>query len=379
MIAHLRNRGLRVLVLSLFVWLFGFGLYDQFLPIHALNLGASPAQLGLMFAAGQLFLGLGSLLGGVLTDRYNRRGVMLASWFLGAIVPLVYAAAPSWPWLFVGLAAYQLSVLGVPDINAYVAASVDRRALASAFALVALASPLGRVVAPALGGLLADRIDIRATFVLGFAAYTLSTLIVLRLPHVASAPTAGPHGPFDLRPITRYGGLLVFTAVASITPYLALPFISPYLRDVRGASLTTIGVLYSIGFASSLALAPVFGRLGDAIGKRRAIAGALAVEAAGHTLLVTAPAGALAGAFALRPQNPPRFLSEAWISEVIPPHLMGRAFGLYGLLEGLLAAGAAALGGITYEARPSLLFFGVAALALASAAVAWVGPRSDRR
>lgn len=378
MIAHLRDRNLRILAFSLLLWLVGLSAYDPLLAIHARNLGASPEEVGYLFASGLVVVAAGYLIGGVLSDRYPRREVMWVSWFAGAAAPAVYYLAPSWPWLFAGLAVYNLSYFGLPAINAYVAASVKPRALASAFALIGAASALGAVAGAPIGGLVADRFGIRAAFALGLALFLLSSLWILGLAP-DGAPRAAPREAMAVRPVVRYIPLVLFVSSAGVVPFLAAPFVSPYLKEVGGLSLTQIGALASISSFAGLVLAPLFGRLGDAVGRPAAMSWALLVEGAGHALLVLGPRSALPLAFALRARSPARALSDAWVGEAVPAHLSGRAFGLSGTMGSLLAAAAAALGGIAYGANPTLPFLAVAAIAVVLAAGARVARRRTPR
>ena len=73
------RRNLYVLFFTMFLFVFGFGLYDDLFPIHARNLGATPVQLGFLFTVRQLTITAGSILGG------------LAGYGTGLVVPIFLA------------------------------------------------------------------------------------------------------------------------------------------------------------------------------------------------------------------------------------------------------------------------------------------------
>lgn len=79
-----------------------------------------------------------------------------------------------------GLLLYDFTFLGLPALSTYVAQRTERTAMASAFASVVLASSLGLLFSPALGGAIAQHWGIRSCFLLGFGFHALSVFIVPR-------------------------------------------------------------------------------------------------------------------------------------------------------------------------------------------------------
>lgn len=69
-------------------------------PLQAVALGASPAMLGLVFAARHFLPLLLSIHAGALMDRVGVRRVMIGVALLGAMVPLFYPGA-SWLWVLI--------------------------------------------------------------------------------------------------------------------------------------------------------------------------------------------------------------------------------------------------------------------------------------
>lgn len=89
---------------------YGLGLFNTsifqiasvLVPLYAATMNPSPLMFGLVFSAAQLLPLFFSIHAGALMDRLGARRVMLVCTTLGAIVPLLYPAAP-WIWALVVL------------------------------------------------------------------------------------------------------------------------------------------------------------------------------------------------------------------------------------------------------------------------------------
>jgi MFS family permease len=370
------DRSVRWLFAALFLWTFGLGLYDQLVPIFARQLGASPVHLGTLFHLRYLALAAGYLIGIVVADRWRRRTVIVASWVTAAPVPLLLAAAPTHLWLLPGLLLYEVTFFGLPAVHAFVAERVAPDRLASTFAAVGVMTSTAFLVAPTLGGVVADRWGIRATLLLAAGCYAVSTAMVLQVRGAPPAPraarSAAPPAWTALRPLVP---VLLLVAGPAVAVLAVAPFLTPFLREVRGLSLSEIGFLGSMTAVGGVALTAVGGRLGDRVGLAPALAGALLVYALGMALNVYGPAALLPVASILRARAPAAALGQALVGAHAPGEVLGRAFAVSGMLAALLAAGGVVAGGYAYRTDPALPVVLSAVLAAALAgAVLWVRP-----
>jgi MFS family permease len=357
------RRTFTILFLAFFSWVFGFGLYDDLFPIHARALGATPVQLGLLFTLRQLTIVAGSMLGGILSDRYSRRAVMLVSWFLGVPAPLLYWAAPSWPWLLPGVFLYEITIFGLPALNAYIAERTVPERIASTFATLTASSSLALLLAPALGGLVAARWGIPTTFLLALACYTLSTILIFRTERDQRA-----RQPLPWRRALRFwesGGLWPLIAMLGLmtgVPVALAPFVSPFLREVRGLGLAQIGALGSVLSGGGLIFTLLAGRAADRWGHRRVLVVTMLLIAAGTLIVALGPVVLLPFAFLIRSRSAAQSLSQAVVGGRATMESAGRAFGLYGMLTGLVGAGGTFLAGFAYRVDPALPLIAGAAL-----------------
>jgi Na+/melibiose symporter-like transporter len=128
------------------------------LPLHAYALTGSAVATGAVFAAGLLpRVVLGSV-AGVFVDRWDRKRTMVAADLLRAIalLPLLAVASADLLWLLylVRLLTGTLSLFFSPAESALLPRLVGEDRLVTANALNALNDNLGRLVGPAVGGLL---------------------------------------------------------------------------------------------------------------------------------------------------------------------------------------------------------------------------------
>lgn len=340
---------------SLFFWSFGIGLYEWLVPIYARQLGASPVQLGTLFTLRHLALAAGFLTGWAVADRHSPRVVIGASWISSTPVPLLLAAAPSYGWLLPGLLLYEFGYFGLPAVHAYMTRRVPASELASTFGIMGTITSSGFVIAPTVGGFVAEQWGIRATLGLAAMFYVLSTTLILRVRHdEGGAMVAGvSRSPSwtEMRPL--WSSMWIYAGV-TLAILMTNPFVSPYLREVRGLSLSEIGFLGSMVAVGGAAFTVFAGRLGDRFGIAPTLAGALLIFATGILLTVYAPVALLPVFAIIRTRSPLYNLGHAMIGARAPAAMVGRAFAMAGVLSALLASVGSLVGGYAYDANPVL-------------------------
>lgn len=371
----LRNdRTLQLLFTSLFFWMFGIGLYEQLVPIYARQLGASAVQLGTLFTVRHMALAGGFLIGWVVVDRWSPRAAIVTSWLAAVPVPLMLAAAPNYAWLVPGLLLYEVAYFGMPSMNAFVARRVPASELASTFGAMGTITSLGFLISPTVGGMIADRFGIRITLVVAAAFYVLSSFLVLRIRwDEAGAPAQRASDGLSLDQLRGLMPVMWIFSGTILVVLITVPFATPFLREVRGLSLSQIGFLGSMVALGAVLLTPVAGRIGDRIGPIPTLAGGLVVFALGVLLTVYGPAALLPVVAILRCRSPLNTLGHALVAAKAPPAVLGRAFALAGILMAVLGAGGSFVGGYAYlvdPALPLLVSVGMA-VAIAGALVWW--------
>jgi MFS transporter, DHA1 family, tetracycline resistance protein len=137
------------------------GLIAPVLPtlvLHFLSGEATSAAkwfgiFGTVFAAMQFFF---SPVLGVLSDRFGRRPIVLASNLGLGLDYLVMALAPNIGWLFVGRVLSGITTASISTGMAYISDVVEPEKRAGAFGMIGAAFGVGFILGPALGGLLGN-------------------------------------------------------------------------------------------------------------------------------------------------------------------------------------------------------------------------------
>ena len=358
--------------------LLGFGeeLWKKFLPKYLDALGASALAIGAFGAAQDLFDAMYQYPGGWLADRVGRRRAFLAFLALASVGYLVYLLAPSWPWLFLGLAcAMAWQSMASPAIFAVIGDALPRESRAMGFTVQSILKRVPMIVSPLAGGALIAALGmvagIRAGLVATLALTGVTALLVhrIRLP-VAAADALNVRGvwsTFD----AALKRLLVSDIVIRACEALAGVFVILYVTDVTGLDVPRFGILVAVQVATSIAVYVPAARLADRIGRKPVVVATFAFFALFPLAVVQAKSfAALVGAFViggLREIGEPA--RKAMIVDLADPRVRARTVGLYSLVRSLSITPAAIVGGLLWRISPELPFWAAGAVGLAGTIV----------
>jgi DHA1 family tetracycline resistance protein-like MFS transporter len=188
---------LRILFLTVFIDLMGFGIVVPILAFVSKEYGASGMTLGLILGSFSLMQFLFAPLWGRLSDRYGRRPVLMISLFGNVLGFGCFALANDVAMLFATRILSGIASASIPAAQAYIADTADETNRAREMGRISLAFGLGLVLGPPLGGLLSGAavdLGLRPNVLPGAAAATLSLVSLLMaaflLPESRSARSA---------------------------------------------------------------------------------------------------------------------------------------------------------------------------------------------
>ena len=188
----LRNRGLLLLSASGAFRSMTQNALLTFLPLFmAREMGWSMVAVGFGMTTLQVAGLVASPVAGHLSDRLGRRSVLAISMAMTALV-LVFMAVVGRSQAFV----FFIAVLGFflyairPVIQAWTLESTPANMGGSAIGLLFGAQALGSSIAPLLGGLIADRWGLSATFYFLAGTIVCANLFILAMPRTSLAPRA---------------------------------------------------------------------------------------------------------------------------------------------------------------------------------------------
>ncbi|MDO8562917.1 MAG: MFS transporter [Candidatus Limnocylindria bacterium] len=359
------------------LWGIGFGLIGPIWPLFMGDLGATPADIGLVIGAGTGVAALVILPAGLLADRIGRRPMVIATSASGMLGALAFLPLTDWHGAFVGAILYWSAIAGLPIVTAHVAAVEGRERMGHAMGMVYGAFFAGTILASPLSGILAASFGPRVAIGSAVALFALSTVAVTRI-----SPTRRAADGATRRLGRSFWTLLAVTPVAGLVAQLAVPYLPLYLRGHAGVPLEQVGVYIAIFAFGSALLSALGGRLADRVGPVIALVSLASLFAAGAlTLAVTSGAVPVAlGALFLGANVAGDPVMAATLQRILPAERTAFGYAAFQLTYTAGQGAGALLGGRLYETDTVLPLLVSAACALPlSAVVALVVIKMTRR
>jgi DHA1 family tetracycline resistance protein-like MFS transporter len=152
----MKRSPLLVIFVTVFIDLVGFGIVIPVLPYYAegARFGATPREVGLLFASYSVMQLIFSPVLGRLSDKYGRRPILLISLLGTCLGFLILGFATTLLMLFVGRIIDGISGGNISTAQAYIADITTKENRAKGMGLIGAAFGLGFVFGPAIGGIL---------------------------------------------------------------------------------------------------------------------------------------------------------------------------------------------------------------------------------
>lgn len=249
-----------ILVMSRFIDQLGGALVFPFLTLYITHkFNASMTQVGVIFGIVAASGFVGSMLGGALTDRLGRKGMVIFGLLTSAAVNLMLAFVTDIKLVYVG--ALFIGLFGNsagPAHGAMVADLLPEEKRSQGFGILRVVFNLAVTIGPAIGGLLATR-----SFLLLFFCDAVSstiTAIIVALALRETKPEAAEDEPEQTMAQT-FGGywdvLRDVTFMFFVGAFVLLTFVymqmnttlAVYLRDSHGVPAQGFGYLLSMNAA----------------------------------------------------------------------------------------------------------------------------------
>jgi len=363
------NRDVWLMCISNFVFAFGEGLFVFVLPNIIRGLQATPAEVGIAFAILNLAAIITPIPGGFLADKYDRKKVIILGYLVWVPVPLLFSLASHWTQLLPSMFLYGFFLSGSAS-SAYIASTIKREEMATAFTATSASYWLGYAFSPSIGVYIAQQTSIRVVFYLTTLFYVLSIMVLLFLS--SQYATREMSNAIEKEDTYSVRGVLLWSLFLTLLVFsilLTRPLIPQFLADVYKHSDFNISIIGNVTFAGATLWCLLLGRLGDRWRKSGAIAIGLIVSLiATLILLLTGDfAALLLSAFLMGASYTLWSLVGAIVGPLAPPTTRGRWISVSHTAATSAAFAASLAGGILYETSPStpFLIFIVTAVMLA--------------
>jgi MFS family permease len=358
------ERNIVAVSVAMFLLALGENLWKRFLPKYLQMLGAPVTAIGFFGTCEDFLDGVYQYPGGWISDRYGRRCALLIFVTLATIGYALYWVAPSWLFIFAGLAfAMAWSSMASPTLFAVVGDALpkDRRALG--FTVQSILRRVPIAVAPILGGLAIAEYGLRSGMRLGLAVTVVLAAVTLGVVSRVNIPVTTDPVPTHIVAVwqslpTPLRWLLTSDIFIRTCEGLVDVFLVLYAINVIGISAPAYGVLVAVQMTTAIVSYIPVARFADRIGRKPFVIATFTAFALFPVAVVLAHDFAtLVAAFVvggLREIGEPA--RKALIVDLAAPSLRARSIGLYYLIRSLAIAPAAFIGGLLWEVTPTLPF-----------------------
>jgi MFS family permease len=341
------------------------------LPIFIGRRGGSAALVGAVFAAGLLANAAIRYPAGWAADRWGTRPVLLGAMVVDSVLFLAYLL-PLPLVAFVGVRFLHGAAAGayLPAANGLIAHVTPANQRGRAFGVMQSTMMAGMLIGPAIGGFIA-LFNLSAVFVVAAGMCGVATIALALLPNVrAEALLGAPVGA--LRTVKKLMPLILLGAGTS---YMIGSFdtIWPLYMTYRGANTLAVGISFATFALPAMLLSARAGGLGDRLGHRRLVVGALlgtAFFAGLYPFIASVPwligLGLIEGALTI--SGSPSLMAE--VSRSAERGHQARTQGLFQTVQTLIQIVGALAGGALFALSPTYAFLAIAAICVLGASTA---------
>ena len=381
MIKELRhNRNIMVLMSTQTIFMFTAFLWWPFRSLYIKGLGASVEMLGLVLSLETVANIVFQYPGGVLTDRWGRRRMLVISGIFRFISPIFYLFATHWTHIIPGIIFASAGMLGLPANNALIAESLPADKRGTGFAAYRTVTSIPTIITSLMGGMIMDYYGDMpgCRYVLAASVVTSFFALIMRWKYITETfvPSAKPKtsGPkigiiASLKKFPRE--IWVLTIVAAISMFamrIMMSFMVLYGVEVVGLTRTQWGLIGTVVSLLTTMLTVPAGILADNRGKKPVIIVSRllnSVSVLGYTFSenfyqlfitrgLTGIGGGLGGAM-WGPMGGPVW--QALVADMSPPEERGRIMGMMGTIGSIISSPASWTGGYLFDnVSPQLPF-----------------------
>jgi MFS family permease len=215
--------------------------------------------VGILFAVFSVSGFVGSALGGALTDRMGRKGVILFSLVLSALSALGMGFAPTLGiFIAVSVIVGTLSSIGGPAHEAVVADLLPEGKRAEGYGIIRVIFNLAVILAPAAAGLLIARSYLLLFIVDAVISLIAAAIVLLALPetkpaaHPSAVPETMSQSFAGYRRVLKDGPFVAFVLVSVMMTLVYMNMnttLGVFLRDFHGIPEISYGSLISLNAA----------------------------------------------------------------------------------------------------------------------------------
>jgi len=337
------------------------------LPIYLTELGASIGQVGLVFTLTSVVILVLQIFGGWVSDSIGRLKAIAFGSMGGILGFICLLLAPTWQWMLIALAVYQIPFALVgPSFGAFIAENSTAENRGKVYGITGTIYQVCGVLGPPLGGFLAGRYGFKimllgaAIFYVLAAGLRIWMATTMRKPEEKASPklsmTSFKSSISTMVGMLLAGGVITWIfitdGVSDIAFRLSGELQPLYLEQIGHISIEQIGLLGSISTLSMMFVPMLSGKLVDRYSERVPLVGGFLLIFAAFMVFLQAESflvfalswiifgigGGLLG---------PAY--QSLISKVVPAKMLGTFSGVFDSSRGFISLPAPWLGAQLWE------------------------------
>ncbi|HUS78605.1 MAG TPA: MFS transporter [Patescibacteria group bacterium] len=301
---------------------FGIEMAFTYYPLYVKALGGTEATVGLLGSTRGIISALTRFPGGYIADKYGRKQILWSMTLLTAFSLLLYAFAPNWQIILLGVIINGLASIYGPAFDAMIMDSVPSENRGTGYSIIQLLNNSSTTPAPLVAGFLYASFGlVRGTricfmflsftyFIAAFLRYRIKETMVDaerldrgKLLNSLSGTKVFVEGIDVWRRVPRTVLALLIVEIMFAFPNSLNISMVFYLTEDLGITLESLAVIYSVVSLTILLFAVPCGKLVDKVGRKIpilvgfmsiALLNTLIIEADYTTVLVIRPIIAVA-------------------------------------------------------------------------------------
>lgn len=272
----------------------GQGLLVPILPLYVADFGISYLLIGLVLAGE----GIGTLIAdvptGMIQRRFGDKQVMMMGMLIKAVsIGLLFFASSIWVVLLLRLITGFGRSMYTVSAHVYITNHVDLGQRGKAISMYGGTFRLGGFIGPALGGLLAGMVGMRATFLAIALVTAIGFVLVAAFTHgkknARRKSADDGHGLHIAAVLQQHKRILASAGTAQVFGQMIRAgrtvIIPLFAADALGLAVDQIGLIISLSVAVDFSLFMVAGWLMDRYGRKFAIVPCFGIQALGMALV----------------------------------------------------------------------------------------------
>lgn len=249
-----------ILILGTFIDRLGGALMFPFFTLYITHkFGVGMTEVGVIFGLFSISSVVGSVVGGALTDRFGRKGMVIFGLVISALTSLMMGLVNVISLFYgVTLAVGLFANAGGPARQAMVADLLPDEKRAQGFAILRVVVNLSVTIGPLIGGLLITQSYLLLFICDAIASSITAVIIYAALQETKPQPTAGEPVPsmaqsfggyLDVIRDTAYVWFLLASALVALVYMQMNSTLAVYLRDSHGIPAQYFGYILSMNAA----------------------------------------------------------------------------------------------------------------------------------